>query len=203
MNKKKLTVTRVGAMAFGGLLLASAGTAVATADEVEVGSSDVNINVEVTDRYPSGVLALSVAGNDTTLAEQDSGDPLVREFTGVLPTVTVTDTRSVVPDVPWFVLGSASNFVSGDDTISADHLGWSPILGGDYGTEVEPGGDVEGVIDGDVGLVDQELLYVNWDQSDTYDQGAWSATADLTLKVAASAAATGSYTSVLTLSLFE
>lgn len=200
---KKLSVTRVGAVVFGGLLLASAGTAVATADEVEVGTGDVNINVEVTDRYPSGVLALSVAGNDTTLAEQDSGDPLVREFTGVLPTVTVTDTRSVVPDVPWFVLGSASAFVSGDDTISADHLGWSPILGGDYGLEVEPGGDVEGVLDGEPGLVDQELLYVNWDQAGTYDQGAWSATADLTLKVAASAAATGSYTSVLTLSLFE
>ncbi|MFB8387543.1 hypothetical protein ACFC3F_10445 [Microbacterium sp. NPDC055910] len=199
---KKMTATRVGAMAFGTLLLASAGAAVATADEV-VDDGSVNINVEVTDRYPSGVLAMSVAANETSLTEQDSGDPLVRSFTGTLPTVTVTDTRAVVPDAEWFVLGTASAFTSGTNTIGSEHLGWSPQVTGDTDGVVQPGGDVDGVLDGDVGLVDAELLYVNTDQGETYDQGAWSATADLTLKVAASAAATGSYTSVMTLSLFE
>lgn len=50
---------------------------------------------------------------------------------------------------------------------------------------------------------DGELLYVNYDQVETYEQGAWSATAGLQLKVDAAATKAGSYTSVLTLSLFE
>ncbi|MFB8387461.1 hypothetical protein ACFC3F_10035 [Microbacterium sp. NPDC055910] len=202
---KRSTLTRAGGIAFGALLLASAGTAVATADEIDDGT--VDINVEITDRYPSGVLALSVAANDTALEEVDSGDPLVREFTGVLPTVTVTDTRSTVPDSPWFVLGTASAFVSGDDSISADHLGWSPALAADYGTAIEVGGDIEGVLDDEdsegLAYADGELLYLNTDQVATYDQGSWSANAALNLKVAAENAASGSYTSVLTLSLFE
>jgi len=203
MNKTILT--RAGAVAFGTLLLASAGTAVATADEVD--DAGVDINVEVTDRYPSGVLALTVAADQTTLTEVDTGDPLVREFTGGLPTVTVTDTRSVVPDGPWYVLGTASDFVSGTDTITADHLGWTPTLADDYGPSIEPGGDIEGVVDDPgsegLGYADGELLYANWDQADTYEQGSWSATAGLQLKVGAANVAAGAYTSVLTLSLFE
>jgi len=201
MNRTNLT--RAGAVAFGALVLASAGTAVAAADETD----DVEINVEVTDRYPSGVLAMTVAAAETTLTEIDSGDPLVREFTGQLPTVTVTDTRSTVPDVPWAVLGTASDFVSSASTISADHLGWTPMLVGDYGPAVEPGGDIETVVDdpGSEGLAyaDGELLYVNWDQADTYSQGSWSATAGLQLKVDATQVDPGAYTSLLTLSLFE
>ena len=199
---KNMTATRVGAMAFGTLLLASAGAAVATADEV-VDDGSVNINVEVTDRYPSGVLAMSVAANETSLTEQDSGDPMVREFTGMLPTVTVTDTRAVVPTTPWYVMGTASAFTSGTNSIGAEFLGWSPQTAQDTDGAVSVGGDVEGVLDEGPGLVDQELLYMNTDQEGTYDQGSWDATADLTLKVAATAAATGSYTSVMTLSLFE
>lgn len=199
----RTTLTRTGAVAFGALLLASAGTAVAAADETD----EVEINVEVTDRYPSGVLAMTVAAAETTLTEIDSGDPLVREFTGELPTVTVTDTRSVVPDVPWAVIGTASDFVSGASMIGAEHLGWTPMLVGDYGPSVEPGGDIETVVDdpGSEGLAyaDGELLYVNWDQVDTYSQGSWSATAGLQLKVDATQVDAGSYTSVLTLSLFE
>lgn len=203
---KRNTVVRVAATAFGVLLLASAGSALATADDL-VDDGTVDINVDVTSRYPSGVLALSVAADHATLAEVNSGDPLVREFTGDLPVVTVTDTRSEVPDVPWYVLGTASDFTSGSKTISADHLGWSPELVADYGAAIEPGGDIETVIDDPasegLAYADGELLYVNWDQAATYEQGAWSATAGLQLKVNAATVAAGSYTSVLTLSLFE
>jgi hypothetical protein len=202
---KRTTLTRVGATAFGILLLASAGTAAATADEVD--GADVDINVEVDSRYPSGVLALTVAADETSLTEIDSGDPLVRQFTGQLPTVTVTDTRSEVPDVPWFVLGTAGDFASGANTITADHLGWTPALAGDYGPSIEPGGDIETVVDDPasegLSYADGELLYANFDQTETYTQGAWSATAGLQLKVDAAQVAAGTYTSVLTLSLFE
>jgi len=199
------SITRAGAITFGALLLASAGSAVAAADEVDNGN--VNINVEVTDRYPSGVLALTVAEDNTALTEVDTQDPLVREFTGTLPTVTVTDTRTDVPDSPWYVLGTASAFTSGANSISADHLGWSPALAGDYGSAIEVGGDIEGVVDDanseGLAYADGELLYLNADQVETYDQGAWSANAALNLKVNAADVTSGSYTSVLTLSLFE
>lgn len=187
------------------LLLAGAGTSAATADDV-IDDSDVAINVEITDEDP-GVLALSVAANSTNLSEIDSGDPLIREFTGSLPQVTVIDTRDVVSDVPWYVLGTASDFVSGTNTITADHLGWNPALAADYGPSVEPGGDIETVIDepGSEGLgyADGELLYANYDQQATHVQGSWSATAGLRLKVDATTVAPWNYTSVLTLSLFE
>ncbi|WP_308797690.1 hypothetical protein [Agromyces silvae] len=202
---KKSSAARVGAAALGALLL-SAGAAMAAADEI-VDDGEVEINVEVTDRYPSGVLALSVAANSTALAEVDSGDPLVREFTGSLPEVTVTDTRADVPDVPWYVLGTASDFVSGGNTITADHLGWAPYLADDYGPALEAGFDIDTVIDDPasegLGYADGELLYVNTDQVATYSQGSWSASAGLHLKVDATTVEPGSYTSVLTLSLFE
>lgn len=203
----KTALTRAGAIALGTLLLVSAGAASATADEEVVGDDNVDINVQVDDRYPSGVLAMTVAANETTLTEVDTGDPMVREFTGTLPTVTVTDTRSEVPDVPWAVYATAGEFVSGSDVITADHLGWTPELAGDYGASIEPGGDIEGVIDDEasegLAYADGELLYANWDQADTYEQGSWSAIAGLQLKVDAADVAAGSYTSVLTLSLFE
>ncbi len=201
MNRS--TYTRLGAVAFGALLLASAGTAAVAAEEED----NVDIKVEVTERYPSGVLAMTVAADETVLTEIDSGDPLVRAFTGQLPTVTVTDTRSVVPDVPWAVLGTASDFTSGADTIGAEHLGWTPALADDYGPAIEPGGDIETVVDDPgsegLGYADGELLYVNYDQAATYEQGSWSATAGLQLKVDATEVVPGAYTSVLTLSLFE
>ncbi|KAA9083757.1 hypothetical protein [Microbacterium radiodurans] len=203
---RKLGAVRCGAIMLGTALLASAGTAIAHADEV-VDEGDVEINVEVTDRYPSGVLALSVAADSTVLTEIDSGDPLVREFTGALPAVTVTDTRSVAPDVPWYVLGTAGDFIGADSTITAEHLGWAPYLADDYGPSLEAGFDVATVIDDPdsegLGYADGELLYVNTDQLDTYDQGSWTASADLQLKVDATSVAPGAYTSVLTLSLFE
>ncbi len=56
---------------------------------------------------------MTVAGNATNLTETGV-DPTVREFTGTLPTVTVTDTRiypdRISPDAFWYVLGSSSDF---------------------------------------------------------------------------------------------
>jgi len=203
---KRTSAARIGAIAMGAVLVASAGTAVAAA-AATVDDGSVELNVEVTDRYPSGMLALSVAADSTTLSEVDSGDPLVREFTGTLPTVTVTDTRSEVPDVPWYVLGTASDFVSGAESITADHLGWTPFLAEEYGPEVEAGFDIATVIDDvnsdGLGYADGELLYVNWEQLETYGAGSWSASAGLQLKVDATSVASGNYTSMLTLSLFE
>ncbi|MDR0594430.1 MAG: hypothetical protein LBG60_14500 [Bifidobacteriaceae bacterium] len=203
----KITAPKAAATALGVLLLLLGGSAAATADEALVDEASVDIKILAAERYPSGILALSVAANETTLAEQDSADPLIREFTGTLPTVTVTDNRPDVPDVPWAVYGTASDFVKGVDTISADHLGWTPALADDYGPFVEPGEDIEGVVDDPAseGLADPDgrLLYVDWDQLETYDTGVWSATAGLQLKVPAAELVPGAYTSVLTLSLFE
>ena len=187
------------------MLLVAGGAAAATADDVTDDSS-VDINVEITDRDP-GILALSVAADATSLTEVDSADPMVREFTGTLPEVTVIDTRDVVTDVPWYVLGTASDFLSGSSRITADHLGWNPALAADYGAEVEPGGDIETVIDDPnsdgLGYADGELLYANYDQIGTHPQGSWAATAGLRLRVDATVVDPGEYTSVLTLSLFE
>lgn len=201
----RFSAPKVAATAFAALLLVAGGTAAATAND-SIDGSDVDITVEITDQNP-GVLALSVAADSTALTEVDSGDPLIREFTGAVPEVTVIDTRAAPPDNPWYVLGTASDFVSATSTITADHLGWRPSLAEDYGPSVEPGGDIETVVDDPssdgLGYADGELLYANFDQTATHAQGSWSATAELRLKVDATAVDPGSYTSVLTLSLFE
>jgi len=205
---KKGAPLRYGAIAFGVAVLTCAGAAIATADEVD--DDAVDVHVEIADDG-EGVLALSVAQDSMNLEEVDSADPLVREFTGTLPTVTVTDTRSdLAADATWAVLGSASDFVNADDptvTIGAEHLGWAPQLLDDYGPNIEAGQPVETVVDDQaspgLSTADTEILYINWDPADNEGLGPWSANADLSLKVLAGEVEPGSYTSVLTLSLFE
>ncbi len=197
------TTVRAGAVGVGVLMLALVGTAAAAAVE----GDDVDINVEITEREPEGVLALTIAANETTLSEVDSNDPLVREFAGQLPTVTVTDTRTDVPAAPWAVLATAGDFVSAGDSFSAEYLGWSPALLVDDDPAVEVGGDIASVVDDPnsqgLAYADGELLYANWDPSVPSTQGSWSATAGLHLKLDATTVVPGSYTSVLTLSLFQ
>lgn len=193
-----------------GCLLVSGVAAAAAAAETSYGSDDVDVNVTVTELDQPGVLSMSVAGSDAALTESGS-TPTIRQFTGQLPTVTVTDTRTadeIPDDAGWYVLGSASAFTGDADQeeISADHLGWTPALidGGEAGL-VSEGDPVDTVLDeGDdaVGLLDQELLALSLDSEDTATDGSWSVTADLTLKTEPDVAA-GDYTSVLTLSLFE
>lgn len=175
-------------------------------------SGDVRVTVDIEQIKEPGVLALSIAGDSVTMSE-DGSTLLVRQFVGTLPTVTVTDTRTAeeVPEgAAWAVLGSATDFIgdAGQASISAGHLGWKPNLidGGETGLVAE-GEEVVTVLDeptqpgNNVGLVDQELLVSTFD-SETVTGDAYSVNANLFLRAPAEVAA-GSYTSTLTLSLFE
>ncbi|BCY08512.1 hypothetical protein L3i22_036000 [Actinoplanes sp. L3-i22] len=175
-------------------------------------TAGVQVTVDITEIKEPGVLALTVAGNAVSLKENGS-DLLVRQFTGTLPTVTVTDTRTAA-EIPagssWAVLGSSSDFTgdAGQAPISAGNLGWKPRLinGGSTG-EVTEGEEVVTVLDdptqpgNNVGLTDQELLVSTYDSA-TVTGGAYSVDANLFLRAPAAVAA-GSYHSTLTLSLFE
>ncbi|BCB91104.1 hypothetical protein [Phytohabitans suffuscus] len=175
-------------------------------------SDDVRVTVDIEEIREPGVLAMSIAADSVALAENGS-TLLVRQFTGTLPTVTVTDTRIAeeVPDgAAWAVLGSATDFVgdAGQAPISAGHLGWTPNLvdGGETGLVTE-GEEVVTVLDeptqpgNNVGLVDQELLVSTFD-SEAVAGDSYSVNANLFLRAPVDVAA-GSYTSTLTLSLFE
>lgn len=204
--KKTAMWKRVSAGVAGGALLAGVAGA-AFAEEQIGGGSDVDVNVTIEDT-DEGVLAMSVAGADAPLAEVESADPTIREFSGQLPTVTVTDTRTAdeIPDGAfWYVTGTASSFVGdgAQSEITADHLGWQPSVSDDGSGAVAVGGDVDTVLDegpNAVGLVGQELLEMAMTSEEAI--GSWEATAGLTLKVPAETEA-GSYSSTLTLSLFE
>ena len=198
----------LGAAVLGGVLLTGVASA-AFAEEIVGDPDDVEVNVTIEEITEPGVLAMSISGDSVSLAEGSSTDPTVREFRGQLPTVTVTDTRTAdeIPDgAYWYVLGTASDFVgsTGQDPISAGHLGWSPEVDDPEGAGVvAPGDTVDTVLDSppnNVGLVGQELLAMASTSEEAI--GSWNATADLLLKVP-SAVTPGGYTSTLTLSLFE
>ncbi|SMG48133.1 hypothetical protein [Agreia pratensis] len=205
--RKREFAARTSAVVVGTLLLT--GLAGAAAAE-EVGSDDVDVKVEIAEIEGPGVLAMSVGGTSTTLTETGSTE-LVRQFTGTLPTVTVTDTRAadeIPADVGWYVLGSSTDFVgdAGQTAIGAEYLGWIPALidGGESGLVAE-GDPVDTAIDGGddgVGLVDQELLALAIDSGAVASEGQWTANANLFLRTPATVAP-GSYSSTLTLSLFE
>lgn len=205
--RKREFAARTSAVVVGTLLLT--GLAGAASAE-EVGNDDVDVKVEIAEIEGPGVLAMSVGGTSTTLTETGSTE-LVRQFTGTLPTVTVTDTRAaedIPADVGWYVLGSSTDFVgdAGQAPIGAEYLGWIPALinGGESGlvTEGDPVDTaIEGGEDG-VGLVDQELLALAIDSGAVASEGQWTANANLFLRTPATVAP-GSYSSTLTLSLFE
>ena len=201
--------TIVGAA--GGLLLLGVGGA-AVADEV--GDSGVDLDVTIEEQEPAGALSLGVAGDSETLTEVEDASAEHREFVGELPEVTVTDTRTDVPEgVYWYVTGQASEFTGseGQEPITADHLGWAPSLVTEGNGEVAPGEEVPTSLDrttasgtpNNVGLEGQELLQLALDSAEaSAANGEWTATADLTLKTPFDVAP-GSYGSTLTLSLFE
>lgn len=207
--KKREVFGRVAAGAVGAVFLV--GVAGAAFADDDYGTDDVDVNVTITEADEPGVLAMTVAGDATTLTESGS-TATIRQFTGTLPTVTVTDTR-VFPDridagAFWYVLGSSSDFVgdAAQPDITADHLGWAPALaaGTDPG-EVAAGDQVDTVLDSGpdaVGLVDQELLAIASSSRDINPTGSWSVNAALFLKTPITVEP-GAYTSTLTLSLFE
>ncbi len=197
------SITRLAAGAAGAVLLAGVATA-AAADEVE-GTGDVDVTVEITEPTGPGALALSVGGTATSLTE-DGTDATARVFTGTLPTVTVTDTRSSeeIPDgAAWYVVGTTTDFTAGGEVVGAENLGWTPRLLADPGTgTVGVGDDVEPALDGGPGLVDREFLAYSSTSAEAAPDGQWTATADLTLKTPTTVAP-GTYTATVTLSLFE
>ncbi|MFC7533835.1 hypothetical protein [Actinoplanes sp. GCM10030250] len=189
-----------------------AATAFPAAALADPGEAEVEVTVDITEIKEPGVLALTVAAGAVALQENGS-DLLVRQFSGTLPTVTVTDTRTL-EEIPagssWAVLGSSSDFTgtTGQAPISAGHLGWKPRLldGGDTGL-VSEGEEVVTVLDeetqpgNNVGLVDQELLMSTYDSAEVTG-GSYTVNAGLNLRTPADVAA-GSYRATLTLSLFE
>lgn len=204
---KKGMAARCAVGILGGLMLAGVGTAAFAEFPNADDSGDVDVKVDIA-AVENGALSLTVAGTETTLAENGT-TATYRQFTGALPNVTVTDTREDVPaGVFWYVTGQASDFVgtAGQANITPDHLGWAPNLLTANNGEVSEGDTVGTSIDGGangVGLVGQELLALSLDSSEAQAaSGQWTANANLVLKTPVDVAP-GSYTSTLTLSLFE
>lgn len=209
--KNVTMAVRMGTATLGALVLAGVGGAGIAAAEENLGGSDVDVTVDIPAIEQPGVLALTVAAESVSLAESGSTD-LVRQFTGTLPTVTVTDTRTadeVSAGAYWYVLGTATDFAgsTGQPAIGAEYLGWTPrLLAADPGS-VAAGDPVYSSVDiaqapDNVGLKDEELFAMASDSGAIATEGSWTATADLTLRVPADVAA-GAYASKITLSLFE
>ena len=102
----------------------------------------------------NGTLALTVAdyGDGVALsAPENAGDRL--RFTGTLPEVTVTDSRTAQQAGlgGWAVSGHADAFASAGQNVPADHLGWNPrVLTPRPG--LTPGSPILTAIDGGTGL---------------------------------------------------
>ena len=202
--KKSVLIRRAStAVLAAATLSVMGGSSIAFALDDPYGDSDVDVSVEVEELDEPGALAMTIAGTSAALTEEGS-TATQREFTGTLPTVTVTDTRDVA-DIPagayWYVLGSITDF-TGDAgqpaIVSADSFGWTPeLISGDPGSvsagdEVDPG----------EGFVDPEIFSMAYDSAAVSPEGTWSASADLKLRTSASVAP-GQYSATLTLSLFE
>lgn len=195
----------------GGLMLAGVGSAALAAfpDADDTGDVDVKVDIAEVD---GGALSLTIAGTETTLTENGT-TATERVFTGALPEVTVTDTRDdVTAGAYWYVTGQAGDFIgqASQPNIAASQLGWLPadITDGNgevaAGDEIVPASDTATQPGNNTGLVSgSDLLYMALDSAEAQTaQGSWSTTAGLTLKTDPNVAP-GSYTSLLTLSLFE
>lgn len=205
-------LTRAGAIvALGSATVLLATTAVAAPVPPPapgpVDEGGVPLLVEVVDQ---GALAMTVDTSPVVLTESGS-DGGVRQFTGTLPTVTVTDTRALSEEgEAWAVIGDTSDFTSADGSavISGTYLGWEPRLVStppdDDGSVVE-GVPVASEADDGTGVVGgYDLLVSTFDSTVAREFGSsWEATADLDLRVPAEEAPPGSYSATLTLSLFE
>jgi hypothetical protein len=194
---------RLAAAAAGAVTLSVVGASGIALAADPYGDTDVDVSVDIVELDEPGVLAMTVAGGSAALTESGS-TATDRQFTGTLPTVTVTDTRDPA-DIPagvyWYVLGSISDFVGNagqPNILSADSFGWAPnLIAGDPGSVSE--GDV--VEPGD-GFTDTEMLAMAFDSAAINTEGSWSANAGLTLRTPATVAP-GQYSATLTLSLFE
>ncbi|MFF4129587.1 hypothetical protein ACFYYP_39240 [Microbispora rosea] len=202
--------TQILAASVLGLALAGAATPAMADDDPATGGVDVSVNIQPT--TTPGQLSMTVADNNGVSLQENGSDAAARQFTGTLPTVTVTDTRTP-EEIPageyWAVVGQASQFVAADDpakTIGPEYLGWKPHLISDSSTgAVAAGEPVSSVVsDGtgapEVGLKGQELLVSSADSAE--EIGTSQVNADLALRTPADVAA-GEYHSTITLSLFN
>ncbi|WP_214103744.1 hypothetical protein [Acrocarpospora catenulata] len=134
-----------------GLALAGLASSPAMAGEGPDDGIDISVNIEPI-RVP-GEVSMTVADNNGVALTDNGSDAAARQFTGTLPTVTVTDTR--LPDeIPagdfWAVVGQASQFVATGDpakTIGPEYLGWTPrLLSGSSTGAVAAGEPVSSVV---------------------------------------------------------
>ncbi|GAA1259685.1 hypothetical protein GCM10009677_08430 [Sphaerisporangium rubeum] len=211
MRTKRRTTQLLAASVLGFTLLGLSGLS-GTAAAADGPDDGVDVSVNIAPIVQPGELTMTVADNTGVTLSENGSTATARQFTGALPTVTVSDTRS--PDqIPageyWAVVGQASQFVATGDaskTIGPEYLGWKPqLLTGSQTGAVAAGEPVSSVIsDGtgapNVGLQGQELLVSAANSAD--EIGTWQVKADLALRTQADVAA-GEYHSTLTLSLFN
>ncbi|HIY85034.1 MAG TPA: alkaline phosphatase [Candidatus Yaniella excrementavium] len=141
-----------------------------------------------------GSLVLSVSDGSASLGNQrNAGDRL--RMTGEMPSVAVTDTRNEANG--WSVAGQSSDLTTGDESVSADHLGWVPNVVDEDENPI-PGGAVAGTLAGGEGLSAPQTL----GQADAENRmGSTELTADLNLEVPVDTAS-GTYEGALSVSLF-
>lgn len=143
-----------------------------------------------------GNLVLSVSEGTATLDDQrNAGDRL--RLTGEMPGVTVTDTRNEANG--WSVAGQSSELANteNNDTVTADHLGWTPNVVDDAENPI-PGAAVNGTLAGGEGLATPATL----GEANTDNRiGSTELAADLNLEVPVDTEA-GSYQGALSVSLF-
>ncbi|WP_022870259.1 alkaline phosphatase [Yaniella halotolerans] len=141
-----------------------------------------------------GSLVLSVSEGSASLGNQrNAGDRL--RMTGQMPSVAVTDTRNEANG--WSVAGQSSDLTAGDETVSADHLGWVPNVVDEDENPI-PGGAVAGTLTGGEGLATPQTL----GQADADNRmGSTELAADLNLEVPVDTAS-GTYEGALSVSLF-
>ncbi|MEV6868098.1 hypothetical protein AB0M44_44855 [Streptosporangium subroseum] len=205
MKTAQVLAASVLAFALAGL----AGPAMA-ADDPDTDGVEVSVTIEPL-RVP-GTISMTVAGNTGVTLAENGSNAAARQFTGTLPTVTVTDTRlpDEIPDGEfWAVTGQSSQLVATGDpakTIGPEYLGWTPRLLSDTTTGTVAAGEPVSSIVSDgtqapaVGLTGQELLIST--ANSTEEIGTHQVNADLALRTPVDIAA-GEYHSTLTLSLFN
>jgi len=166
-------------------------------------NADVRDGISVTATIPEagpGVLALTVAdqGSGVELgAPVNAGDRL--RFTGALPEITVTDSRTAEQAATggWAVSGQADTFVSSVRSVTADNFGWTPSVATPR-AGVTAGAAVATALGGGTGLGTAKQLA----SADTV--GRWGTAklgASLVLEVPVDTQP-GTYTGMMTLSLF-
>ena len=116
-------IGRLVATGVGVLMLSGVGV-MAFAEDVD--TEGVELSVAIAPLADPGALTLEVATAAATLTEVTSTQPGVRSFTGLLPEVTVNDTRTEAPsDKAWALNAQVTDFTGpGGATISRANLGW-------------------------------------------------------------------------------